>query len=660
MDILDIILGKKAATGDAAPLMSQARQAIHDAEVATNNVNAVLETATAANTAAQTASETATAAVTRANTAANTYDNLLAVTDNSMIADFSDAITNAINTKSAAIDGQLQNAITAAGNAVTDTIIEDNNTSSYKGKRVKVRKNNTDTTYDITKNYTTTGQNEDGSMTQKAITNALATQKIDLETQINNIQISGSSSGSGNVSGNFSSADQGSLVVVGENGNLTASTTSEESLIKSEILLGTYEAINAVGVEIDYDNKTVERIQSAIGLNAGQDFNAYPMFGGRRRCIVNDDGEIVAFYGDQNYIEDGSIGQVMVYQPKFYYLKMPLKVTKTNNNRILINKEVLLVSNIKQAGFKLHPLFIDANGYEIDYALLSAYEGCAYNSTLNTYNTTDSQNVSFNIDKLSSIANAKPISGTTQAFTVSAAETLAANRGTGWKLTNLAAESVNQMLMVIEYGSLNLQSAFYLGIVNTPDYSTLNSSSLTGSTSNLGSTSGMAASSTQTHNGISETFDVNGKCAISYRGFENPYGNIWRFVGETKLSNNYLTINNTIFNSAVPETSSWISHFGYDADMPWAFIPTECSNANSAVPVGDFTYVNTSTSNDKCCVVGGKNSSAEYAGPFYYGIDYAYDFYARTYSARIMYIPNIADPIYLANITKWENEVGGD
>jgi len=518
-----------------------------------------------------------------------------------------------------------------------------------------VRKNNTDTNYDVNKNYTTTGQNEDGGMTQKAITTALAAQKTELETRINNIP---ASSGGGNVSGNFTSADKGSLVVVDDNGNLAASTTDETTLIKTEIILGTYEALNAVGVEIDYDNKTVERIQSARNLNAGTDFDAYSMFGGRRRCVVNDSGEIVAFYGENDYEEDGSVGQVMVYQPKFYYLKMPLKVTKTGN-RTLINKEVLLISETKQAGFKLHPLFIDTNGNPLDYVLLSAYEGCAYSMNDAAYNRTDAQNVNFTTDKLSSISGAKPISGTSQAFNVSNAEQLASNRGIGWKLTNLAAESVNQMLMVIEFGSLNLQSAFYRGIVDTTAYSNVNSSSLTGSTSNLGSTSGQAEASIQTHGGISTSLTGNGNCAISYRGFENPYGNMWRFIGEAKASGSSFIVNNHTFASELPTASNWISRFGYDDNMPWAFIPSECSGANSALPVGDYTYISTDTG-DKCCVIGGKNSSTDYTGPFYYAMDYAYDTNGYSYSGRIMYIPNTTDAAYTINITKWENEVGGE
>jgi hypothetical protein len=35
---------------------------------------------------------------------------------------------------------------------------------------------------------------------------------------------------------------------------------------------------------------------------------------------------------------------------------------------------------------------------------------------------------------------------------VEKAEQLAKNRGTGWHITNMAMESANQMLFIIEYG----------------------------------------------------------------------------------------------------------------------------------------------------------------------------------------------------------------
>lgn len=84
-----------------------------------------------------------------------------------------------------------------------------------------------------------------------------------------------------------------------------------------------------VGLCVDFENKTFKRLAGAVGLSAGSDFDKFTMYGGRRRCNVSDDGTITAYYGDENYAEDGSNGQVMVFQPKFYYKVVPLKLEKT-------------------------------------------------------------------------------------------------------------------------------------------------------------------------------------------------------------------------------------------------------------------------------------------------------------------------------------------
>ena len=307
MNIIDILIAKKKSfTGETESLVRRANQAMAAAEDVADKA-----------TDAQAALEAAQAAQ-------STYENL--------------------GTEVQTLVTAAQNAETAAADKINNVTVEDHNTSAAKAKRIKVNKNGTDTTYNLDKNYTTIGQNEDGAMTQKAITNALAAQKTELQTQINNIPIS--NGGSGNISGNITENDAGSIVIVGADGNITASDITEEDLIKTQIVIGSYDSPSAIGVEIDYENKTVNRLQNALGLNPGSNFDNYPMFGGRRRCIVADNGEIIAFYGEDNYIEDGSVGQVMIYQPKFYYLKSPLKTTKTNNREI-IDKEIILISPTK-------------------------------------------------------------------------------------------------------------------------------------------------------------------------------------------------------------------------------------------------------------------------------------------------------------------------
>jgi len=134
------------------------------------------------------------------------------------------------------------------------------------------------------------------------------------------------------------------------------------------------------------------------------------MYGGRKRCNVSDNGTITAFYGDNNYTEDGSNGQVMVYQPKFYYQRIPISTIDNKVGKI-ITKDSFIISSTPQTGFKLHPIFKTTTNDTLDYVLLSAYEGGLYDVSASTYVTTTVSNVDFNNDKLSSVSGVKPITG---------------------------------------------------------------------------------------------------------------------------------------------------------------------------------------------------------------------------------------------------------
>ena len=121
-----------------------------------------------------------------------------------------------------------------------------------------VKKNGILSYFNAFKNYISTGSNEDGSMTQKAITDALNNQKTELENKIKNIKPSGG--GSGNISGNISAADEGSIVSIDENGNIQPSSITEADVILTQIITGTYKNDNIVGLELDYTNKTYTKV----------------------------------------------------------------------------------------------------------------------------------------------------------------------------------------------------------------------------------------------------------------------------------------------------------------------------------------------------------------------------------------------------------------
>ena len=106
--------------------------------------------------------------------------------------------------------------------------------------------------------------------------------------------------------------------------------------------------------------------------------------------------------------------------------------------------------------------------------------------------------------KLTSIAGVKPVNN----ITISAAEDYANARGQGWHIMNMAAESANQMLEMVEFGTMNGQSAIEQGISYAP--SSTNSYFITGSTSALGNGTGHAESTQAEVNGSLQTFSNDG------------------------------------------------------------------------------------------------------------------------------------------------------
>ncbi len=255
---------------------------------------------------------------------------------------------------------------------------------------------------------------------------------------------------------------------------------SDKSMLDNLTAILGYDDDDIVGLQVDYANCIFTRLAGAKNLTAGADFDKYTMFGGRRRCNVADDGTINAYYGDEGYTEDGSNGQVMVYQPVFYYKVVPLVYDKQETGiGYHLRKANYYVSDMPKPNFKRHPAFYDENGNEVDYILLSAYEGSIYDTSESVYLFHDEQVADFTNgtgDKLCSIAGVKPASGYTQNLTRANVEILSKNRGTGWHLENSKVVSMEQLLCMIEMGTMNFQTAIGQGVVNIPNNPSYNCS----------------------------------------------------------------------------------------------------------------------------------------------------------------------------------------
>lgn len=439
-------------------------------------------------------------------------------------------------------------------------------------------------------------------------------------------------------------------------------------------------ADDIVGIQVDYKNKTFKRLAGAANLTKGSDFDKFTMFGGRKRCNVADDGSIVAWYGDADYKEDGSMGQVMVYQPKFYYLVCPVEYDHIDTGiGYHLRKANYYVSEKPRAGFRLHPAFYDASGNEIDYFLTSAYEGSIYDASASAYLLNDEQVMNTGEDKFSSIAGARPASGSSQNLTRPNIEAMAQNRGTNWHGDLIKQVSAEQMLMIIEMGMMNLQTAIAQGVVSLPwttgSDTTSSYAAANGSTASLGNGTGRAEKTTTYEGGVAKEYTVDGKTSVCWRGKENFWGNIWKFVyginiwgngkmgggqpyicsdfsfAESKNSGNYEPAGFTVTNA-----NGYISAMGYSTACDWLFIASECLG-NSSLPVGDYTYITVNLNGYRIARLGGYWDSGGGAGGFCWDLDDGVGNRNRNVGGRLVYIPTRDSATYTAAIEAWKQKM---
>ena len=421
-----------------------------------------------------------------------------------------------------------------------------------------------------------------------------------------------------------------------------------------------YTSDDILGLQVDFENKRFTRLAGASGLTPGKGFDGFEMFGGRKRCNVLDDGTITAYFGDENYAEDGSNGQVMVYQPAFYYKVVPVayEKNKASGTGYHLRKVNYYISARAHNGFKLHPAFFDSNGNEIDYILYSAYEGCLYsNHHYVNDNAETSAELDLTTDLICSLAGRKPISGLYKPMTRTNLEALCQNRGTGWHLETIKSVAANQLLMIVEYATMNLQSAVGQGVVSIPDNDSCNCASMTGSTSALGNATGEAAETVNEINGTKTTYTTSGKLAITYRGIENPWGNMWRFVnginiygdgtmsgGQACVCDNYDFADSAADNYknvsfTLAATSGFTNAMGYGGDdYDWLLLGSE-GGGTSALPVGDYIWVAGNLNGYRTLQIGGNWRNSGNAGPFCCRCNYTTSYNNREYGGRLLYVP---------------------
>jgi len=214
-------------------------------------------------------------------------------------------------------------------------------------------------------------------------------------------------------------------------------------------------------------------------------FDAHPLWGGMRRCTLDASGNPT--YGD-NARGDGltlTSDYCMVEIPGCY----AGSYREGDYQGLLFGTRAFTSPHVTSVW---HPAFYrrDRTGVKSPKLYLGAYEA------------------SDNGGKLTSKSGVAPLTSRTLAQFETAANAV----GTNWGIESFWTRTLLQSLFYIEYASLNSQSALAPGRTNASNTAALD----TGAGNALMGTNGTGGG-TNTQ-------------AVCYRGIENPWGNIWKFI----------------------------------------------------------------------------------------------------------------------------------
>lgn len=401
-------------------------------------------------------------------------------------------------------------------------------------------------------------------------------------------------------------------------GTWDLSCVIDEESVTEQVVVSVYENTN-VHLEPTHPvvTRTTDFVNNTTSLDG--DVSQLLVYSNMKRCNVADDGTINAYDGDAGYTEDGSNGQVMVYVRKFYY---KLDVSEAGSlSGVNIRKGKWSISDTPNTGFKLHPAFIGTDGTtELDYFLYGAFEAVGQDN-----NGTYSTNYNTASYKMGSVGgNAYEPIGDLERYT---ARTMAANRGTGWYQAAVRQTMAVQMLFSVEYG-FNSQLTLGQGFTDESNTNPMNTGTTTGS--------------------ISSGSTTNAKIAVNYRGIENMWGNIWKWVDGLNMNSRtpYICDSYSFADGTTTgytqiafncPSSNYQSALGYDSNNDWVMLPSEASGSNQNSAIGDYIY--TSTGNF-AARLGGSWTTSSNAGLFFWRLNKDASNRSRDVGARLMYIPS--------------------
>lgn len=359
-----------------------------------------------------------------------------------------------------------------------------------------------------------------------------------------------------------------------------------------------------------------------------------------RGCVMLDSGT-VSYYlksTDWAYKEDGTSsvltgadGQVMVEIPKFYY-----KYTGS------ADVHHWSISQTPMVGYSVHPCFIK-NGVEVENRYIGAYEGVLYDTSGAAYTDGGSgQTKDFTAttgDKLSSISGKLAVTNGTRADF----RTIAFNRGTGWRQFDFDLMHALEVLFLIEYGSFYSQFVFGSGITNVSNWAAYNNYYPivpSGKGNGIGNATGQNAAAAS-----ADSATVAASGYSKYRGIENIFGHIWKFVDGININSNvpYVSNNSTVWadDTAVNYTALGVTlaaSDGYQKTLVYSsrvMLPaTVAGGADSSHYITDYYYQN---SGWRVAIAGGCAHLGGYGGPWYWTLDCASGYSISSVGGRLAF-----------------------
>ncbi len=237
-------------------------------------------------------------------------------------------------------------------------------------------------------------------------------------------------------------------------------------------------------------------------------------------------------------------------------------------------------------------------------------------------------------DILSSVSGKKAFTNITRANYRS----IAAKRGTGWRQFDFYLCSAIQLLYLVEYASFYSQSMIGAGITNVTDWAAYNNYYPIANTGNsnvignaTGNTGGAAACATEASK------------YLSYRGIENWFGHLWKFIDGFNINNNIPYVSNTdtqfADDTAANYTALGITMHnadGYPATLEQVsagFLPASVG-ASSSTKITDYYYQGAGW---RVAFFGGGANDGAYAGGFFLSGSAASGSAARSIGGRLAY-----------------------